>query len=122
MTFVAIQSTALTVVLLVATMATALVPGYAKLQRFERSPKPDGSLSLLVVGDWGRNGLFNQSEVATQVDLSPSFLLFDLCKVFSAQKISKKDASCFLFCFGREEIEHKDLLFSHSCGILQLCN
>lgn len=82
MAFVATQSAALTVVLLV---ATALVPGYAKLQRFERSPKPDGSLSLLVVGDWGRNGLFNQSEVATQVDLSPSILLFQQrgCFLFS---------------------------------------
>ncbi|XP_074588776.1 purple acid phosphatase 17-like [Curcuma longa] len=67
MAFVEIQSAALTVVLLAAAMAPALVPCYAMLQRFERSPKPDGSLSLLVVGDWGRNGLFNQSEVATQM-------------------------------------------------------
>ncbi|KAG6528462.1 purple acid phosphatase 17-like [Zingiber officinale] len=67
MAFIAIQRVALTVVLLAATMAPALVPCYAELQRFERSPKADGSLSLLVVGDWGRNGMFNQSEVATQM-------------------------------------------------------
>lgn len=39
----------------------------AELQRFEHSAKSDGSLSFLVVGDWGRRGLENQSEVALQV-------------------------------------------------------
>lgn len=40
---------------------------YAELQRFEHPAKPDGSLSFLVLGDWGRRGEFNQSEVAVQM-------------------------------------------------------
>ncbi|CAK9174773.1 unnamed protein product [Ilex paraguariensis] len=39
----------------------------AELQRFEHQPKADGSLTVLVVGDWGRKGSYNQSEVAVQV-------------------------------------------------------
>ena len=30
-------------------------------------PKSDGTLSFLVVGDWGRRGSYNQSQVARQV-------------------------------------------------------
>lgn len=40
---------------------------FEELQRFEHPPKDDGSLSLLVIGDWGRNGHFNQSKVDLQV-------------------------------------------------------
>ncbi|XAR49486.1 Acid phosphatase [Bertholletia excelsa] len=40
---------------------------YAELERFEHPPKPDGSLSFLVLGDWGRRGAFNQSQVAVQM-------------------------------------------------------
>ncbi|KAG8634801.1 hypothetical protein MANES_17G087600v8 [Manihot esculenta] len=39
----------------------------AELQRFQQALKSDGSLSFLVIGDWGRRGLFNQSEVASQM-------------------------------------------------------
>ncbi|ONK61330.1 uncharacterized protein A4U43_C08F28750 [Asparagus officinalis] len=39
----------------------------AELPRFEHPVKGDGSLSLLAVGDWGRNGTFNQSQVAYQM-------------------------------------------------------
>uniref|UniRef100_A0A9I9CL39 Uncharacterized protein n=1 Tax=Cucumis melo TaxID=3656 RepID=A0A9I9CL39_CUCME len=39
----------------------------ADLPRFAHPSKDDGSLSLLVLGDWGRNGDYNQSEVALQV-------------------------------------------------------
>lgn len=40
----------------------------AELQRFEQPTKGgDGTVRFLVVGDWGRNGLFNQSQVASQV-------------------------------------------------------
>ncbi|XP_050235334.1 purple acid phosphatase 3-like [Mercurialis annua] len=39
----------------------------AELQRFDHAAKADGSLSLLVVGDWGRRGFFNQSQVAHQM-------------------------------------------------------
>ncbi|KAJ4825222.1 Purple acid phosphatase 17 [Turnera subulata] len=44
-----------------------IVFSFAELQRFEHSPKDDGSLSFLVIGDWGRRGLFNQSRVALQM-------------------------------------------------------
>ncbi|XP_010553460.1 PREDICTED: purple acid phosphatase 7-like [Tarenaya hassleriana] len=40
----------------------------SEFPRFEhRSTKEDGSLSFLVVGDWGRKGQFNQSRVADQM-------------------------------------------------------
>lgn len=42
---------------------------------FNQSLKDDGSLSFLVIGDWGRKGLYNQSELAIQV-LHLSFLQF----------------------------------------------
>ncbi|EEF34862.1 Tartrate-resistant acid phosphatase type 5 precursor, putative [Ricinus communis] len=41
----------------------------AELQRFDHAAKADGSLSLLVVGDWGRKGDYNQSEVALQMGI-----------------------------------------------------
>jgi len=39
----------------------------AALPRLEHPAKNDGSLSLLVVGDWGRKGECNQFRVAEQV-------------------------------------------------------
>ncbi|XVF43465.1 hypothetical protein PTKIN_Ptkin02bG0042000 [Pterospermum kingtungense] len=45
------------------------VTSSAELQRFRQPVKPDGSLSFLVVGDWGRKGLFNQSKVSFQMGL-----------------------------------------------------
>uniref|UniRef100_A0A0D9VRP7 Purple acid phosphatase n=1 Tax=Leersia perrieri TaxID=77586 RepID=A0A0D9VRP7_9ORYZ len=44
--------------------ATATAAG---LVRVEHPAKNDGSLSLLVVGDWGRKGEYNQSRVAEQM-------------------------------------------------------
>lgn len=44
----------------------------AVLQRLEHPVKADGSLSLVVIGDWGRKGTYNQSEVATQVFVTHS--------------------------------------------------
>ncbi|KAK8969651.1 Purple acid phosphatase 7 [Platanthera guangdongensis] len=38
---------------------------FATLPRFQHPVKDGDSLRLLVVGDWGRKGLFNQSQVAT---------------------------------------------------------
>ncbi|CAK7326862.1 unnamed protein product [Dovyalis caffra] len=47
---------------------TSLVtPSFAELERFEHPAKGDGSLSFLVVGDWGRRGFYNQSLVAYQM-------------------------------------------------------
>ncbi|KAJ8440159.1 hypothetical protein Cgig2_003484 [Carnegiea gigantea] len=50
----------------------------AEFQRFEQATKPDGSLSFLVVGDWGRRGAFNQSHVATQMGIVGEKLDVDL--------------------------------------------
>ncbi|THU52550.1 hypothetical protein C4D60_Mb10t05140 [Musa balbisiana] len=48
-------------------LVLSLVSSSAELQKLEHSIKNDGSLSLLVIGDWGRKGEFNQSQVATQM-------------------------------------------------------
>lgn len=42
---------------------------HAKLTTFIQPTKQDKSLSFLVVGDWGRKGSFNQSLVASQVNI-----------------------------------------------------
>ena len=49
--------------------AAALCCGMAAaaLPRVEHPARNDGTLSLLVVGDWGRKGTYNQSRVAEQV-------------------------------------------------------
>ncbi|XP_069153028.1 purple acid phosphatase 8-like isoform X1 [Solanum lycopersicum] len=39
----------------------------AEFPYFNQSLKDDGSLSFLVIGDWGRKGLYNQSELAIQM-------------------------------------------------------
>ncbi|XP_037491656.1 purple acid phosphatase 8 [Jatropha curcas] len=44
-------------------------PSLAELPHFEQPLKPDGSLSFLVIGDWGRKGDYNQSEVAVQMGI-----------------------------------------------------
>ncbi|KAF7847056.1 hypothetical protein BT93_L3404 [Corymbia citriodora subsp. variegata] len=46
-----------------------LVPSLGELERFVESPKGDGSLTFLVVGDWGRRGNYNQTEVAHQMGI-----------------------------------------------------
>lgn len=50
-------------------LALCLVHSGADFDRLEYALKSDHhqSLSVLVVGDWGRKGLFNQSQVAAQV-------------------------------------------------------
>ncbi|KAI3975863.1 hypothetical protein MKX01_030708 [Papaver californicum] len=49
-------------------LLTCLVSSsFGELQRFEHAIKGDGSLNFLVVGDWGRRGLYNQSHVAHQM-------------------------------------------------------
>nr|CAB3501463.1 unnamed protein product [Digitaria exilis] len=54
--------------LAVAVAALCCGPAAAALPRLEHySAKNDGSLSLLVVGDWGRQGTHNQSRVAEQM-------------------------------------------------------
>uniref|UniRef100_A0A5B6ZBY4 Purple acid phosphatase n=1 Tax=Davidia involucrata TaxID=16924 RepID=A0A5B6ZBY4_DAVIN len=41
----------------------------AEFQKFKHPVKPDGSLSVMVVGDWGRRGTNNQTEVALQMGI-----------------------------------------------------
>ncbi|GMY18136.1 purple acid phosphatase 8-like isoform X1 [Fagus crenata] len=53
--------------LFTANLWLCLVPSTAELQRFEHPVKVEESLSFLVVGDWGRKGLYNQSAVAIQM-------------------------------------------------------
>ncbi|KAK4488892.1 hypothetical protein RD792_004691 [Penstemon davidsonii] len=43
---------------------------YAVLERFEHPIKADGSLSVLVIGDWGRKGQYNQSKLAYQMGIT----------------------------------------------------
>jgi tartrate-resistant acid phosphatase type 5 len=50
-------------------LSLCLVLSQAELQRFEQAAKADGSLSFLVVGDWGRRGDYNQSDVAHQMGI-----------------------------------------------------
>ncbi|KAL6649565.1 hypothetical protein ACP70R_013789 [Stipagrostis hirtigluma subsp. patula] len=61
-------ATAAAVALVCAVAALLCAPAAAAgLARLEQPAKDDGSLSLLVVGDWGRNGTYNQSRVAEQM-------------------------------------------------------
>ncbi|KAA8532417.1 hypothetical protein F0562_032453 [Nyssa sinensis] len=55
--------------ILTAILGMCLVLARPDLQRFEHPAKPDGSLSVMVVGDWGRRGTHNQSEVALQMGI-----------------------------------------------------
>lgn len=84
------------VLLLVVVVAVAAAPAVAELPRLEHSPKADGSLSILAVGDWGRRGEFNQSRVATQVrtdrstwqHATPIWLAFSIGHTICHTKIS----------------------------------
>lgn len=53
---------------IVMTLLLSLVPKLeAEFTTVEQEIKSDGSISFLVIGDWGRRGLYNQSQVALQV-------------------------------------------------------
>lgn len=45
----------------------AFVSTTKKFPSFQHPTNNDGSLSFLVLGDWGRRGGFNQSQVALQM-------------------------------------------------------
>ncbi|RCV38496.1 hypothetical protein SETIT_8G147300v2 [Setaria italica] len=56
--------------LIVLLAAVAALPAAtAEMPRLVHPPKADGSLTLLAVGDWGRRGAYNQSQVATQMGI-----------------------------------------------------
>lgn len=42
-------------------------PLNAELTKMQHLPKKEGKLAILVIGDFGRKGTYNQSKVATQV-------------------------------------------------------
>lgn len=57
----------------------------------EHSVKDDKSLSFLVVGDWGRGGAFNQSQVAHQVVIIiTKYFLYNMIIKY----LYKKEKSC----------------------------
>lgn len=57
----------------------------AELPRLVQPPKSDGTLSFLVVGDWGRRGSYNQSQVALQVEFIYLYLFF----IYAALQVHK---------------------------------
>ncbi|KAB1205984.1 Purple acid phosphatase 3 [Morella rubra] len=60
-----------------AVLSLYFVLSIAGLHRFEQAAKADGSLSFLVVGDWGRRGGYNQTEVAHQMGIVGDKLAID---------------------------------------------
>ena len=56
-----------TLALLAAVASLCCGMAAAALPRVEHPARNDGTLSLLVVGDWGRGGTHNQTRVAEQV-------------------------------------------------------
>ncbi|KAK1439347.1 hypothetical protein QVD17_05163 [Tagetes erecta] len=56
-----------TIHLLLYVLATVVMVVVADLQRFKHPVKADGSVRFLAIGDWGRRGLYNQSNVAYQM-------------------------------------------------------
>ncbi|ESW30776.1 hypothetical protein PHAVU_002G181500 [Phaseolus vulgaris] len=58
------------VVFVAAVLCSFITPSMAELPRFKHAPKkPQQSLHILVVGDWGRQGTNNQSFVADQMGI-----------------------------------------------------
>lgn len=56
-------------VMMMMMMIAGVINVDGELQRFQPPTKPDGSISVLVIGDWGRKGDYNQSRLATQVNI-----------------------------------------------------
>jgi len=86
---------ALCLVLMISSFGLCLVWTHAELWRFEQPAKIDGTLSFLVLRDWGRKDAF---KVALQV-LPTSLLLFKLYHVFVClcacrRGVEEKDATC----------------------------
>ncbi|GLT96837.1 hypothetical protein SLE2022_144320 [Rubroshorea leprosula] len=66
------------IALIIISVAVLLLSCKAELPRFVQGTKADRSLSFLVVGDWGRRGLYNQSHVAVQMGRTGEKLDIDL--------------------------------------------
>lgn len=84
------KSMALYLVLVICSFGLCFVSTHAELQRFGQPAKTEGTLSFLVLGDWGRKGAFNQSEVAVQV--LPASLLFVIYFMFPC--VRENHATC----------------------------
>ncbi|CAI0553048.1 unnamed protein product [Linum tenue] len=62
-------------------MAAAAVAELPRLEhsgsKYFKAGKGDGSLAVLVVGDWGRKGAYNQTQVATQMGVTAEAVKID---------------------------------------------
>ncbi|KAL5760786.1 hypothetical protein ACOSP7_019276 [Xanthoceras sorbifolium] len=63
------NKTMIATLMFTALLSCCVFPSTAELPRFDHKAKADGSLSFLVVGDWGRRGGYNQTEVAYQMGI-----------------------------------------------------
>jgi hypothetical protein len=79
------------VLLLLSLLSVLVSVALSDLTRIEHSLKNDESLAILVIGDWGRKGNYNQSLVAEQV------LINDKLSLFKGKYDSLYIASVFLF-------------------------
>ncbi|XP_043695574.1 purple acid phosphatase 8-like [Telopea speciosissima] len=61
------KTMALLCLVFMTTLNLCLVSIVAELPKFHQTTNGDGSLSFLVIGDWGRRGAYNQSQVALQM-------------------------------------------------------
>ncbi|KAH1050386.1 hypothetical protein AAZX31_08G091200 [Glycine max] len=57
------------VMVVVGMFCLLVTPSIAELPRFKHPPKKQQSLNILVLGDWGRKGTYNQSLVANQMGI-----------------------------------------------------
>jgi len=77
------------VVFVAAVLCSFITPSMAELPRFKHAPKkPQQSLHILVVGDWGRQGTNNQSFVADQVSFSSNLPLLSSHKIYHSPSMS----------------------------------
>jgi tartrate-resistant acid phosphatase type 5 len=74
-------------------LAVALLLAAAELPRVEHPAAKDeeGTLSILVVGDWGRKGAYNQSRVAHQVISHHSAISISLSFSYSPGMLEQDD-------------------------------
>lgn len=69
----------------------------AKFPKFEHPTKGDETLKFLVVGDWGRKGDFNQSEVAFQVYFISNYFTVFVCVLMGLSFFFSTNVAMFLF-------------------------
>lgn len=77
-----LMSSTSTLCLLLCIYASFVVVSNGELQRFIEPAKSDGSVSFIVIGDWGRRGSFNQSIVAYQVLVSKIIIIWNILIIY----------------------------------------